>query len=79
MEWQPSEGGGPPKFAEVPGSARVIEADLCLLAMGFLGPEATLAEALGEQGRGGWPAARRAGRWWLVAADASPCRPKQIT
>lgn len=27
--------------------AQVIEADLVLLAMGFLGPEATLAEALG--------------------------------
>ena len=27
---------------------QIIEADLVLLAMGFLGPEATLAEALGE-------------------------------
>jgi glutamate synthase (NADPH/NADH) len=31
---------------QVPGSARVLEADLVLLAMGFLGPEATLADAL---------------------------------
>lgn len=38
------EGG---KLVEVPGSARVLEADLVLLAMGFLGPEATLASALG--------------------------------
>jgi NADPH-dependent glutamate synthase beta subunit-like oxidoreductase len=32
---------------EVPGSARVLEADMVLLALGFLGPEATLANALG--------------------------------
>eukprot|EP00878_Enallax_costatus_P047118 GHUV01057515.1.p1 GENE.GHUV01057515.1~~GHUV01057515.1.p1 ORF type:complete len:124 (-),score=19.69 GHUV01057515.1:122-493(-) len=31
----------------MPGSARILEADLVLLAMGFLGPEATLANALG--------------------------------
>ncbi|KAF6263375.1 hypothetical protein COO60DRAFT_459133 [Scenedesmus sp. NREL 46B-D3] len=37
------EGG---KMAEVPGSARLLEADMVLLAMGFLGPEATLAEGL---------------------------------
>jgi glutamate synthase (NADPH/NADH) len=36
---------GPPR--EVPGSERVIEADLVLLAMGFTGPEQHLAEALG--------------------------------
>jgi glutamate synthase (NADPH/NADH) len=47
VEWQPSDNGGPPKFVEVPGSEKIIEADLVLLAMGFLGPEATLAEALG--------------------------------
>ena len=32
---------------EVPDSSEILEADLVLLAMGFLGPEATLAEALG--------------------------------
>lgn len=32
---------------EQPGSARVLEADMVLLAMGFLGPEATLAQSLG--------------------------------
>jgi hypothetical protein len=37
------EGG---KMVELPGSARVLEADMVLLAMGFLGPEATLAESL---------------------------------
>lgn len=34
---------------EKPGTERVIPADLVLLAMGFLGPEATLAEALGVE------------------------------
>lgn len=38
------EGG---KLVELPGSSRVLEADMVLLAMGFLGPEATLANALG--------------------------------
>jgi hypothetical protein len=38
------EGG---KLVELPGSARVLEADMVFLAMGFLGPEATLASALG--------------------------------
>lgn len=35
------------KLVEEAGSEHVIEADLCLLAMGFLGPEPALAEALG--------------------------------
>ena len=47
VEWEFPAGGGPPKFKEVPGSEQIIEADMVLLAMGFLGPEATLAEALG--------------------------------
>lgn len=45
--WTPPQNGGRPTFAEVEGSSRIIEADLILLAMGFLGPEETLAEALG--------------------------------
>ena len=49
VEWKPSADGKPPSFVEVEGSNRVIEADLCMLAMGFLGPEATLAEALGVE------------------------------
>ncbi len=32
---------------EVPGSARVLEADMVLLAMGFTGPEERLATSLG--------------------------------
>ncbi len=38
---------GRKKLVEVEGSNEVIEADMVLLAMGFLGPEATLANALG--------------------------------
>jgi glutamate synthase (NADPH/NADH) len=34
-------------MVEIPGSARVLEADLVLLALGFVGPEATLAQELG--------------------------------
>ena len=47
VRWEPSENGGRPNLVEVPGTEEVLEADLVLLAMGFLGPEATLAEALG--------------------------------
>ncbi len=35
------------QMTEVPGSEQTFEADLVLLAMGFLGPEDTLAESLG--------------------------------
>lgn len=38
------EGG---KLVEVPNSTQLLEADLILLAMGFLGPEEKLAQALG--------------------------------
>ena len=36
-----SQPAGPPKLEEVPGTVRVLPADLVLLAMGFLGPEKT--------------------------------------
>jgi glutamate synthase (NADH) len=49
VEWKSPPGGGPPTFVEVEGSNRVIKADICLLAMGFLGPEATLADSLGVE------------------------------
>mmetsp|Transcript_26618 Transcript_26618/g.80221 ORF Transcript_26618/g.80221 Transcript_26618/m.80221 type:complete len:325 (-) Transcript_26618:222-1196(-) len=39
--------GGQMKMKEVPDSERVLEADLVLLALGFLGPESPLAEAFG--------------------------------
>ncbi|WOL01487.1 hypothetical protein Cni_G10203 [Canna indica] len=35
------------QFKQVEGSEHIIEADLVLLAMGFLGPESTLADQLG--------------------------------
>jgi len=37
------------EMIEIDGTQRVLEADLVLLAMGFLGPEATIAEALGVE------------------------------
>lgn len=47
VRWEAAKNGGRPNLVEVPDSTEVLEADLVLLAMGFLGPEATLAEALG--------------------------------
>jgi NAD(P)H-dependent glutamate synthase small subunit len=40
---------GRPEFKEIEGSERQWRADLIFLAMGFVGPEATLAENLGLQ------------------------------
>ena len=45
IEWTNDNGRFIPK--KVDGSERVLEAELVLLAMGFLGPEATIAEELG--------------------------------
>ena len=45
--WEPSKDGGRPNLVELDETKEVLPADLVLLAMGFLGPEATLAEALG--------------------------------
>ena len=36
-------------MTDVEGSSELLEADLVLLAMGFLGPEAYLAQALGVE------------------------------
>ena len=46
VKWEFSPVGRPLKFTEVPGSARRIDADLVLLAMGFTGvsPEGVAAE-----------------------------------
>jgi NAD(P)H-dependent glutamate synthase small subunit len=46
VEWQKDD-EGKWKMTEVPGSEQIFEADLVFLAMGFLGPEDTLAEQLG--------------------------------
>ena len=48
LDWSKPTPGGPP-FSRVPGSERVFEADLVLLAMGFLGPENTVASQLGVE------------------------------
>lgn len=45
IEWANENGRFIPRKVE--GSERIIDADLVLLAMGFLGPEATIAEELG--------------------------------
>lgn len=47
MKWEAAENGGRPNLVELEGTEEVLPADLVLLAMGFLGPEATLADALG--------------------------------
>lgn len=36
VEWQPQEGGKPPKMVEIPGSGFSLKVDLVLLAMGFV-------------------------------------------
>ncbi|MFW6197852.1 MAG: glutamate synthase small subunit, partial [Myxococcota bacterium] len=46
VEWSKDENGRF-QMMEVPGTEETFEADLVLLAMGFLGPEDTLAEKLG--------------------------------
>ena len=46
MEWTRDETGRY-SMTILPDSEQVFEADLVLLAMGFLGPEQTLVEALG--------------------------------
>ena len=47
MKWEAPKDGGRPNLVELEGTEEVLPADLVLLAMGFLGPEATLADALG--------------------------------
>jgi len=46
VEWNKDD-DGKWQMSEVPGSEQIFEADLVFLAMGFLGPEDTLAEQLG--------------------------------
>lgn len=49
VEWVADPMGGRPQLVELEGTEEVLPCDLALLAMGFLGPDATLAEALGVQ------------------------------
>ena len=46
VDWSKPVEGGPP-FSRVPGTEKVIEAELVTLAMGFLGPEHYASELLG--------------------------------
>lgn len=46
VQWE-KDASGRFQFKEVEGSEEMIEADLVLLAMGFLGPESNVAEKLG--------------------------------
>ncbi len=46
VDWNHVTEGGPP-FSRIPGTEKVWDADLVLLAMGFLGPETLIAEQLG--------------------------------
>ncbi|MED6219382.1 glutamate synthase [NADH] [Stylosanthes scabra] len=48
VRWEKDE-TGKFQFKEIAGSEEIIEADLVLLAMGFLGPESTIAEKLGME------------------------------
>lgn len=48
VQWT-KDASGRMQMSEVPGSESIIEADLVLLAMGFLGPEQYVAEMLGIQ------------------------------
>jgi len=45
VEWK--RNGARQQMMEVPGSVEFVDADLVLLAMGFLGPESYVADALG--------------------------------
>ena len=47
VDW--SKPAGPAPFTEIPGTERTWKADLVLLALGFLGPEPTVAQALGVE------------------------------
>ncbi|KAG6715319.1 hypothetical protein I3842_05G244300 [Carya illinoinensis] len=46
VQWE-KDASGKFQFKEVKGSEEIIEADLVLLAMGFLGPESIVAEKMG--------------------------------
>ncbi|MFO0939920.1 MAG: glutamate synthase subunit beta [Pirellulales bacterium] len=48
VQWA-KDASGRMQMSEVPGSESIIEADLVLLAMGFLGPEQYVSELLGVQ------------------------------
>ncbi len=76
VEWEADEAGRP-LLREVPGSERTWEADLVLLAMGFVGPENTLGDQLGLARDGRDNYAAQDGRFRTNVADvfvAGDCR-----
>ncbi|CAH9070624.1 unnamed protein product [Cuscuta epithymum] len=48
VKWE-KDATGKFNFEEIKGSEEIIEADIVLLAMGFLGPESTIADQLGVE------------------------------
>jgi glutamate synthase (NADPH/NADH) small chain len=46
IEWKPNPEGGRPLMHKLEDTRRVLPCELALLALGFRGPESTLAEAL---------------------------------
>ncbi|CAH9140885.1 unnamed protein product [Cuscuta epithymum] len=48
VKWE-KDATGKFNFVEIKGSEEIIEADIVLLAMGFLGPESTIADQLGVE------------------------------
>ena len=49
VRWLPAEDGGRPKLEEVPGTEQTWAAQLVLLALGFRGPEQSLAQQFGVE------------------------------
>ena len=49
VRWHPPENGGRPQLEEIPGTAQTWAAQLVLLALGFRGPEQTLAQQFGVE------------------------------
>ncbi|MBK7893699.1 MAG: glutamate synthase subunit beta [Anaerolineaceae bacterium] len=49
VRWLPAENGGRPKLEEIPGTTQTWAAQLVLLALGFRGPEQTLAQQFGVE------------------------------
>ena len=47
VRWLPPENGGRPKLEEIPGTEQTWAAQLVLLALGFRGPEQTVAQQFG--------------------------------
>ncbi|MCA9917253.1 MAG: glutamate synthase subunit beta [Anaerolineales bacterium] len=49
VRWLPAENGGRPKLEEIPGTEQTWAAQLVLLALGFRGPEQTVAQQFGVE------------------------------